>query len=299
MLDKMATFVRIADTGSISRAARSLGLSVGMASRHLASLEDDLGAQLVRRTTRRIDLTEAGQEFLARARVLLAGLEEAKEVVRPGRGVAGKVVLSVPGCLGVGQVVPLVARFLEKHPRLRVDLRFEDRVVDLLADGIDIAIRADVKVPDSSFVVAKKLVTYDRLLCASPALLAREGKVGSVAGLARVPCIVQGSPPETTWAFKTSTGGQSVVVDGRVRTDNILAAKALVVAGAGVGWLPKWVAAAELAQHRLDRVLPDAELSPMIIFALTHRQRRGGGAIREVLDYLALELPRSVTSAEG
>src|SRR5262245_6517118 len=121
----MATFVRIADTGSISRAARSLGLSVGMASRHLQWLENELGAQLIRRTTRRIDMTEAGNQFLERARQVLADVEDAKQAVRPGHAIAGRLVLSVPACLGVGKIVPLLPSFLEKHPRLRLDLRFE------------------------------------------------------------------------------------------------------------------------------------------------------------------------------
>src|SRR5262245_20420454 len=95
-LQQMTTFGRIADTGSISRAARSLGLSVAMASRHLRWLEEELGVTLMRRTTRRIDLTSAGQEFALRARAILAGVDEAKDVVRPGRGAAGRVIMSAP-----------------------------------------------------------------------------------------------------------------------------------------------------------------------------------------------------------
>jgi DNA-binding transcriptional LysR family regulator len=292
MLDKMATFVRIADTGSISRAARSLGLSVGMASRHLQWLENDLSVQLMRRTTRHVDLTEAGRAFLERARLLLADLEDAKQVVRAGDGVAGRLVLSVPACLGTGKIVPLLPKFLEQHPRLRLDLRFEDRVTDLLADGIDVAIRADVRMPDSTFIVSRKLVSYERILCGSPAFLRRHDHVSAVADLARLPCIVHGTPPETTWTFETSSGPQSVVVDERVRTDNILSIRALAVAGVGIGWLPKWLALEEFRARRLKHVLPDAAvLSPMIIYGLTHKQMRGGAAIRAVLDFLAQRLP--------
>lgn len=285
----MTTFVRIADAGSISSAARSLGLSVAMASRHLRWLEEELGAPLMRRTTRRIDLTEAGEEFLARARSLLAGLDEAKEVVRPGRGAAGRVIISMPVAFGLGRIAPLVPALLEKHPRLRLDLRFDDRLVDLLGDGIDIAIRASTRPPDSAFIVARRLATFERVVCASPRFLAKHGPIASVAGLAEVPCLVHG-PTEALWSFATPSGPQSVVVDGRMRSNNLLALRDAVVAGAGVAWFPLWLAEDDLRHHRLVRVLEGAAMSSAEIFGLFHAQTRGAGAIRAVLDYFAAEL---------
>ena len=133
MLLQLTTFVRIADAGNISRAARSLGLSVPMASRHLRWLEEELGVPLMRRTTHRLDLTEAGTELVARARVILASVEEAREIVRPGPGVAGHVVVSAPVSFGVHRLSPLLPSLFEKHPRLRVEIRLEDHVVDLRA----------------------------------------------------------------------------------------------------------------------------------------------------------------------
>jgi len=121
LLQHMATFVRIADSASISRAARSLGLSVAMASRHLRALEEHLGVELMRRTTRQLALTEAGSEFLVRSRAVLAGVDEAREVVRPGRGAAGLLVMSLPVSFGLAQLAPLLPAFLEKHPRLELD----------------------------------------------------------------------------------------------------------------------------------------------------------------------------------
>ncbi|HEY3665852.1 MAG TPA: LysR family transcriptional regulator, partial [Polyangiaceae bacterium] len=168
----MTTFVRIVDAGNISRAARALGLSVAMASRHLRWLEKELGAPLLRRTTRRVDLTEAGLEFVTRARAILAGIEEAKSVIRPGRGVSGRVVLSVPTTLGLERIAPLLPALLDEHPRLRVEIRFEDRAVDLIEDGIDIAVRAGRAPPDSPFFAARRLASFERVLCASPKLLA-------------------------------------------------------------------------------------------------------------------------------
>jgi DNA-binding transcriptional LysR family regulator len=293
MLDKIGTFVRIADAGSISRAARSLGLSVGMASRHLQTLEQDLGAQLMRRTTRRIDLTEAGEEFLARARALLSDLEDAKQAVRSGRVVTGKIVLSVPACLGIGKLVPLIPGLLEMHPGLHVDLRFEEHGIDLLADGIDIAVRIDVELHSSPFLVARKIASFERILCAAPSFLKHHGGLVSIAGLAHIPCILEGGPRQKSWCFETSSGFESVTVQGRVRTDNVLAAREVLIAGAGVGWLPCWLAREECRSGRLKRVLPDAKVAPVTVYLLTHKQVPGSRAtVRAVVDYLATELPR-------
>jgi LysR family transcriptional regulator for bpeEF and oprC len=167
MLQRLTTFVRIAESGSISRAARSLHLSVPMASRHLRRLEDDLGVTLVKRTTRRIELTDAGTEMLERARAILLAMEEASEAVRPGRGVVGRVVVSTQPALGRFRIVPLVAQLLDEHPRLRIDLHFSDRPVDLLADGVDLAIRAGARPQDGASTIVRHLCDYDLVVCAS------------------------------------------------------------------------------------------------------------------------------------
>jgi DNA-binding transcriptional LysR family regulator len=170
-LSLMTTFVCIADSGSISSAARSLRLSVPMASRHLRSLEQELGVALVRRTTRRLDLTEAGAELLPRARRLLREVDETRDAVRPAKGASGLLVVSAPVSFGLAQIAPLVPKLLEEHPRLSLELRFDDRVVDLLGEGVDLALRVGTPAPDSPFVVARRLATYERVLCATPAFL--------------------------------------------------------------------------------------------------------------------------------
>jgi DNA-binding transcriptional LysR family regulator len=158
-------------------------------------------------------------------------------VVRPGRGVTGRVILSVPVVFGLGRIAPLVPALLERHPRLHLDLRLEDRTVDLLADGVDLAIRAGARPPDSTFVVARRLDAYDRAICASPKLLAAHGPIPSIAALASLPCVVHGAGP-ATWSFETPSGPQSVVVDGRLRTNNLLVVHDAVLAGAGLGCPP-------------------------------------------------------------
>jgi len=291
----MTTFVRIADTGNISRAARALGISVAMASRHLRWLEKDVGVPLMRRTTRRLDLTDAGLDFVIRARAILAGVEEAKNVLRPGRGVAGRVVLSVPPSLGLGQISPLVPALLDNNPRLRLEMRFEDRVIDLLEDGVDVAVRAGRAPPDSPFVVARRLATFERVLCASPQLLAKTGRIDEVAKLAELPCVLHGAAP-TAWEFQTADGRESVTVDGRLRTNNLVAVRDAVVAGLGIGWLPSWLAHADLRGRRLKRILDGTTMPAIDVYGLFYPQGRANGAVRAVLDCLASELPRSFGS---
>ncbi len=292
----MTTFVRIADAGSISKAATSLQLSVAMASRHLRALEEDLGVELIRRTTRALALTEAGAEFLLRSRALLAGVSDARDAVRPGRGAVGMVSISLPVSFGLAQIGPLFPALLAAHPRLKLDLRFEDRVIDLLADGVDLAIRAGMSPPDSPFVIARKLATVERLLCASPAFIAKHGRITSVDALARLPCLVQGPAP-TRWSFDTSDGPASVEVEGRVRTSNVIALREAVLAGLGVARLPGWIVDDDLRKKRLVRVLATATMPIVEIYGMFHAGSKGSAAIRAVLDFLQDELPRRTKTA--
>lgn len=290
----MTTFVCIVDAGNISRAARSLGLSVAMASRHLRWLEQELGTPLLRRTTRRIDLTEAGLEFASRARAILASVEEAKTMIRPGPGVAGRVVLSVPPTLGLRRIAPLLPKLMKQHPRLRVEMRFEDRAVDLIRDGVDIAVRAGRVPPDSPFIVARKIASFERVLCASPKFLAAHGPIDTVAKLAKVPCIVHGAPP-TVWDFQTPNGPESVLIDDEVlRTNHLLMVREAVIAGAGVAWLPSWLVKPDIVARRVKPVLVGMKMAPLDVHTLFHTRARGATAMRAVLQYLATELPANL-----
>lgn len=290
LLHHFETFVRIAEQGSISRAARSLGLSVAMASRHLRALEREFGVELMRRNTRRLALTEGGHELLVRARAVLLNVHEARDVLRPGRGAAGLLVVSLPVSFGLSQVGPLFPELLDRHPRLRLDLRFEDRVVDLLAEGVDLAIRAGVRPPDSPFLSARRIATLRRVVCAAPALLARHRRIHAVEDLACMPCVLQGAPP-TLWTFETPSGLQEVKVDGRFRSNNIFAMREAALAGLGVARLPEWIMADDLTAKRLVPVLPQLTVPLVEIFGVYHHSARGSAAIQTVLDFLQRELP--------
>ena len=289
----MSTFVCIADSGSISSAARTLRLSVPMASRHLRALERELGVALVRRTTRRMDLTDAGTKLLPRARRVLRELDEARQALRPSKLASGLLVISAPVAFGLAQVAPLVPRLLAQQPQLSLDLRFDDRIVDLLGDGVDLAVRVGLAPPDSPFIVSRRLVTYDRVLCAAPSVLKKHGPVTTVEALTGVPCVTLGGAP-TRWQFETTKGPKAIVVDGRLRTNNVLALRDAALSGLGVAQLPRWMIVDELESKRLVRILEDAPLPTVTVLGLVHADARHSNTLRLVQDFLTAELPGGV-----
>jgi DNA-binding transcriptional LysR family regulator len=288
MFEQMTTFVRIAEMGSITRAARSLGLSLPKASRHLRWLEQELGTPLVHRTTRQLHLTDAGQEFATRARALLRGLDDAKEALRPGPSLAGRVVVTAPNALGTYQLSPVIPGLATAHPRLRIELRLDDRAVDLVKEGVDLAIRA-AKPPDRASLVAREIVTYERVVCAAPSFLERHGAIDSLSALAEVPWILHGCGP-AAWAFETTEGPKSITVDGPLCTNNVVIIREAILAGVGVGWLPTYVIAQDLSDGRLVRLLPDAKLPPIRVYGITPKQARKNATVGAVLDFVGAAL---------
>lgn len=288
MFDQMKTFVRIAEMGSITRAARSLRLSLPMASRHLRWLEEELGTPLVLRTTRQLHLTEAGQEFATRARTLLLGLDDAKQALRPGPTLTGRVVVAAPNALGTYQLSSIMPSLATKHPQLRVELRLDDRAVDLVKEGVDLAIRAAAP-PDHASLVARELATYGRVVCAAPSFLARHGPIDSIAALAGAPCVLHGCGP-AAWSFETPEGAKSITVDGPLCTNNVVIIRDAVLAGVGAAWLPDYVIGDELRDGRLVRLLPEAKLPPIRVFAIMPKQARSNATVRAVLELLGTAL---------
>jgi DNA-binding transcriptional LysR family regulator len=297
MFEQMTTFVRIAETGSITRAARSLGLSLPMASRHLRWLEQELGTVLVHRTTRQLHLTAAGQEFATRARAILIGLEDAKQALRPGPSLAGRVVVSAPNAIGMYRLSPILPSLVARHPRLSIDLRLEDRAVDLVKEGVDLALRAAMP-PDRSSLVARELVTYRRVVCAAPGFLARHGAIDSLAKLAQAPCVLHGCGP-AVWEFETADAKQSITVDGPLSSNNVMVVREAILAGVGAAWMPDYVIEEELRDGRLVRLLPEAKLPAIRVFGIMPKQARQTTLVRAVRDMLGSALRAQAETLNG
>ena len=181
----MAVFARVAESGSLSRAARELKLSQPSVSRIVGSLEARLGTTLLLRTTRSISLTEAGTLYLERARYLLAEMEEAEQAARGVDSLHGVIRLAMPVLYGTRAVIPALATFLARHPDLRVELTMSDARQNLITDGVDVAIRLGVGPLDDSTFGARKLAVVERLVVAAPSYLSAHGEPANPADLAR------------------------------------------------------------------------------------------------------------------
>ncbi len=160
-----------------------------------------------------------------------------------------------------------------------------------ISDGVDVAIRAGAPPPDSPFLIARKLATVERVLCAAPPFTAKLGRTLSIEALATLPCIVQGTMP-AHWTFDTNAGPKVISVRGRVCTNNVFAIREAAISGLGVARLPLWIVDEDLRKKRLVRILPDAPMPKIEVHGMFHRGSKGSAAIRAALDFLHTELPR-------
>ncbi len=296
LFDLMETFVRIADTGSLSAAARTSRRSLALVSRQLRALEERLGAPLIRRTTRRLDLTPSGRTYLEHCRRILGAIDEAAASVSSGAELRGDLVVSAPIAIGLERIAPLLPDFLREHPGLRVEIRFDHRAIDLIEEGADLALRAGGLPPDSTSLVARRLATYGRILCAAPRYLEARGTPQRPEELAQHDCLLLGTGRRNhLWRFDGPSPCE-VEVGGQFRTNNVIAIRDAAVAGLGIGWLPTWAAEEALAAGALRRVLAGASLSPVALHAIYHRDARGMARITALVEYLQRHLPRALES---
>ncbi|KMZ11340.1 Transcriptional regulator, LysR family [Candidatus Burkholderia humilis] len=245
----VALFVRAAAPANLSSAAREFGLSLAVASARIAGLERMLGARLLHRTTRRVSVTQEGEIFTEHARGLLdaarASVGQARE--RPH----GRLRVTMPSSLGRQHISPLIPAFLRAYPGVSIELRMTDQIVDLVDEGIDLAIR--IGALKDSTLIAKKLASNRRVLCASPAYLEAHGRPRHPADLARHECMILAD--QRNCAFVTPTGVIDVRVSGRLVTDNGEVIRDALAAGIGIGLKSTWSVAPLLASGELVTVL--------------------------------------------
>lgn len=281
--------MRVVESGSLSAAARHLRLSPAAVSRRLASLERQLGGALVVRTTRRLQVTDAGRRYYEQAVRILRDIEDAQATVRGARAVRGRLRVSAPVTFGLAWVCPAVPALLRKHPELQLDLHLEDRVVDLVAEGLDVAIRIGVEPPESSSVVARRLGRYGRYVVASPAYLRRRPRPKEPTALAAHDALlhVPDDRAVTPWIF--SREGREVRVEprGTLRTNVVFALRDAALAGLGVALLPEWLVADDVAAGRLRVLVSDWSAPRLDVIALHRAELRGAPRVRAFLEHLA------------
>lgn len=286
-LSTLSVFVRIAETGSFSAAARNLGISKSSVSKKLAGLEERLDARLINRTTRRLGLTEVGAAFLVRAQRILAELQEAEQAVTQltaePRGV---LRVNAPMSFGISHVAPAMAEFMAAYPDLSVTMDLNDRRVDLIEEGYDLAVRiADL--PDSS-LIARKLAPARRVVCASPDYWARHGMPGHPSDLSRHNCLIYTYLPSgNEWRFHGPEGMIPVRVDGPFKANNGDALRAAALAGLGVCFSPTFIVGDELRAGRLVTALDAFEDDTVSVYAVYAHRRHLSAKVRIFVDFLA------------
>ena len=285
----MKSFVRVVETGSFSAVAREIGSTQPAVSKHIAWLEQHLGSRLMERTTRKLSLTQEALQYYQRAREILENIEDAERLVRRGRSeITG--VLRIACSVGFGrfQVVPRLKSFLDSHPQLRIDLRMSDAVVDLLEEGIDVAIRIG-ELPDSGFI-ARRVGMTARAVVARPSYLVGRKLPRKPSDLAEHECVVySGLATRNEWHFDGPGGGESVRVSGRFEVNSSEGVREAVLAGLGVGFSPVWLFADEMRANTLRVLLPNYRAVPLPIHGVSPSSRRFSAKIKALLDYLEAE----------
>lgn len=286
-LTGMAVFARVVDARSFTAAAAALGLSKSAVSKQVARLEDRLGARLLNRTTRRLSLTEVGAAFYERCARILAEVEDAELAVgRLQDAPRGTLRINAPMSFGQLHLAPAVADFLNGHPGLAVDLTLNDRIVDLVEEGYDVAIRIS-RLADSS-LIARRLVPSRRVVCGSPAYFERHGVPRHPADLRRHNCLLYSYlPTAEEWQFIGPDGPAAVRVSGTLRANNGDALEAAMLAGLGVALQPTFIAGRDLQAGRLVAVMPDYVDESASVYAVYPHSRHLSAKVRAFIDFLA------------
>ncbi len=290
LLARARTFVRIVEAGSLSAAARSFRLSLPAVSRQVQTLEEELGAKLLQRTTRSLRLTEAGRRFHEHATRLVQTADAALASVQESRSVRGPVVISASVTLGILRILPGLSALTRAHPELALSFRLEDRSADLVSEGVDVAVRAGMELPSSTGLIAVPLARFERHLVASPAYLKRNGTPKNVAALARHAAVV-GTDASGEWSFLEADEEARVLLRPSLRVSTLLGVREAVLADLGLALLPNFVVASQLESGALKQVLPSAKIAPVTSHALYRVEQRGTPRIQAVLGYLQRAVP--------
>ncbi|KEQ08850.1 MULTISPECIES: LysR family transcriptional regulator [Pseudorhizobium] len=288
---EMAVFIRVAEGGSLSRAARELEVSQPSISRILGNLEARLGTTLLLRTTRSISLTEAGSLYLERAKYLLAEMEEAEQATRGVDSLHGVIRLAMPVLYGVREVIPALATFLARHPDLRVEMIMSDARQNLVTDGVDVAIRLGVGPLEDSTFGARRLALVERLVVAAPSYLATHGAPANPSELTRHHCIVQhGLFGRESWRFTHDQTVTSVDVPAKLWINSAPGILAAAVAGLGIALATRIMVKEELRMGQLTQLLDGYRLDPAEVYAIFPAGPRPSAKVRAIVEHLAASL---------
>lgn len=282
--DLFETFVHIVDTGSLTAAAKKLDVSRSLVSRQLSQLEARLGTQLLYRTTRSINPTEAGGALYQECARLFSGLEDAERaVLNLGEVASGHLRIVCTDILGEQYIARAAAQFCKIHPAVTIDVHVTMRTVDLIGEGYDIAVRYG-ELNDSSFK-ARRVMDLDHVVCASPEYLKRHGKPARVADLNKHNCLVATFAPCTTWQFRQDGSRVEVELSGNWRSNNGSAIISAALEDIGICRLPYLYVREWLRTGKLIRLLEDYESDPLTVWMVFPNTRYIAPKTRLFIEY--------------
>lgn len=300
-LSSIRIFARVVETGSFSAASRQLGMAPSSVSRQIGELEYDLGARLFHRTTRKLSLTEAGRLYHGHAQRILLEVEEARLAVsETGDAPSGILRVTLPASLGRLHLAPALAIFHQRTPAVRTVLSVTDRLVDLVEEGFDLAIRVG-RLRDSS-LIARKIGSARRVVCGAPQYLKKAGTPMTPGELAGHSCLTfRSHPGVNAWRFGGPKGTSVVRVSGVMFANDGDTLTAAATAGMGLVLLPLWLVGREIKQGRLREVLADYRPDPADtpLYAVYPHQKHLPAKVRVFVDFLAQRFGRETDWAGG
>ena len=284
---EMQTFNAVVDAGSFVKAADALNMSKAAVSRYVVDMETRLGVRLLHRTTRRLSLTDEGQVFYGRSKELLAELQEAEdEITSRSDAASGLLRINAPFTFGILHLAPLWGAFMAEHPKVRLDVTLADRLVDLVEEGYDVAIR--IATLESSTLVSKKLATTRMVLCASPAYLAQHGTPLHPSELARHSVISYSYwSTKDEWRFEGPQGPVSVKTKPCMHTNSGDTCRAAALAHQGVILQPTFLVSKDLSDGGLVELMPQYRSIELGIYAVYPTRKHVSAKVRALIEFLA------------
>ncbi|QRK07133.1 LysR family transcriptional regulator [Archangium violaceum] len=291
-LNDITVFMAVVDGGSFVAGGQALGMTRSAAGKAVMRLEERLGVRLLNRTTRTLSLTDEGRAFYDRGLQIFAAIDDAEASVASRAGTPrGVLRLTVPDAFGRLVILPLLRKYLQAWPDVQVEVSFTDRVVDIIEEGFDLAVRIGVTDPDSR-LVSRVVARYRALLCASPSYIAERGAPGGLDELANHDCLVFSSATRRqSWRFRGDDGAWVKAAGrSRLRLDSGEAIRDAAISGAGIALLPDFLVAEDLAAGRLTQVLANLEVGEVKIVTLYPTRRLLEPRVRQFLDLMVREL---------
>ncbi|MEO0406634.1 MAG: LysR substrate-binding domain-containing protein [Cyanobacteria bacterium P01_A01_bin.135] len=285
--DSLNAFTQVIEAGGFAAAARRMGLSRSQVNKLVINLEDELGVQLLHRTTRQVTPTDSGRAFYERCLTILGDLAEAEQaVMQQQTQPQGSLRVNAPMSFGAQHLAPALGEFLTRYPNIQVELALSDRFIDPIEEGFDVTLRIAAP-PTSARLVVQHVAPVHLVLCAAPEYLRDKAAIAHPDDLSQHSCLHYGHlPNQHSWTLMGPTGEHKVAVSGALCSNNGDALRAVALGGLGIALLPRFLVADELQQGKLSLVLPDYGPSPLGICVIYPVNRHLSAKVQAFSEFL-------------